>query len=284
MFAVSSVTARLAYRAGENAFTLSTLRIGFAAIALSAAARALRRPPRMPSWRAAYPVVLGATFFAAQSLFLFEALARMPVSPVVLAVYTYPSIALLLGVALGRDRLTTLKVAAVGASFAGVALVLGTGLPGVTASGVAFALASALSLALFVVLTGRQIHTSDPLAYMAIVLVGATGSLFAVGTATGSLNLRLGTAAWGWSALFGIILSAGAMAYVAAIKMIGPSRAAIADTFGPVAALLLAALTFGERPTSLQVVGGGMVVAAVALVVSDRGPKRPTGPALSERR
>jgi hypothetical protein len=53
MFALTSVTARLVYRTGENAFTLSTLRIGFAAVVLSAAALARRRPPRMPLWRAA---------------------------------------------------------------------------------------------------------------------------------------------------------------------------------------------------------------------------------------
>jgi drug/metabolite transporter (DMT)-like permease len=281
MFAVTSVTARLAYRTGEDAFTLSALRIGFAAMVLSAAAQARRRPLRMPMRRATYPAVLGATFFAGQSLFLFEALARMPVSTVVLAVYSYPSMALLIGVALRRDRLTVLKVAAAGASFAGVGLVLAAGLPGVTASGVAFALTSALSLALFVVLTGREIHAMDPLAYMAVVLIGATASMFAVGAATGSLNLRLTAAGWGWAALFGVLLSAGALAYVIAIKVVGPSRAAIADTFGPVAALVLAALSFGERPTLLQLVGGGMVLAAVALAVRDRGSERPTGPTLS---
>jgi drug/metabolite transporter (DMT)-like permease len=283
--ALTSVLARLAYRTGENAFTLSALRIGFAAVVLSAwaAARARHRPPGMLVRRAVYPAAIGATCFAGQSLFLFEALSRMPASMVVLAIYTYPSMALLIGVAFRRDHLTALKVAAVGTSFAGVSLVLATGLPGVTAAGVAFAVGCALFLALFVVLTGHHIHAMSSLDYMAIVLVGATASMFAVGTTTGSLGLRLSTPAWGWSALFGVILAAGAMAYGAAIRMIGPSRAAIADTFGPVAALILTAVAFSERPTALQLVGGAMVVAAVALIVSDRGAERAQGPLTAGR-
>src|SRR5439155_12351038 len=132
--------------------------------------------------------------------------------------------------------------------------------------GIACALGSALCLALFVVASGREVHAMDPLAYTAIVLFGATASLLAVGAATGSIRFGLTATAWAWSGLFGMILTAASVTYIGAILLIGPSRAAIADTFGPVAALILAAAAFGERPTPMQLVGGALVLSAVAIM------------------
>ena len=63
-----------------------------------------------------------------------------------------------------------------------------------------------------------------------------------------------------------MILTAASVTYIGAILLIGPSRAAIADTFGPVAALILAAAAFGERPTPMQLVGGALVLSAVAIM------------------
>ena len=68
---------------------------------------------------------MGAIGYAAQSGLYFGALERMDASLLALILYVYPASVLLGAVALGRERATPRRIAALVVALAGIALVLG---------------------------------------------------------------------------------------------------------------------------------------------------------------
>lgn len=95
--------------------------------------------------------------------------------------------------------------------------------------------------------------------------------------------LRLPVDAVEWALVLGLGLAATylpALAYWHGLRHVTAARGAVLATIEPVAAVAVAAVVFGERPTGLAVLGGAVVLAAaVAAAMSSRSvaPAAPTG-------
>ena len=111
-FGAMAIFGKLAYDAGIGVGDLLLLRFALAAailVAVAAARGALRGLPRRAVLAG---LAMGAIGYAAQSGLFFGALERMDASLLALILYVYPATVLLAAVALGRERATPRRVAA----------------------------------------------------------------------------------------------------------------------------------------------------------------------------
>ncbi|WP_148575574.1 DMT family transporter [Nocardioides caldifontis] len=280
LFGAMAIFGKLAYDADVTPQELVLVRFTIAAAllwllhAVSRDRRSLRPGTTIDgsavrNWR---PVVtalgLGAFGYALQASLFFSALDRVDAPMVSLVLYTYPALVTVAAVLLGRERLSGPRVAALVAASAGTLLVLvGAGAVGFEAAGVAFAFGAALTYTVYILVADTTVHQLHPIPLSALVMTGAAAALALRAALTGGVRLDFESAGWLWIAFIAVVSTVGAMlAFFAGLKLVGPSTASILSAFEPVTTTVLAAVTLGELLTPVQLVGGILVLASVALV------------------
>ena len=120
---------------------------------------------------------MGAIGYATQSGLYFDALERMDASLLALILYVYPALVLIGAVALGRERASVRRVAALLIALAGTALVLAGAASGsLDALGTAMGFGAALAYTVYI-LTGDRVGAAvPPLALAAFVCLRATST------------------------------------------------------------------------------------------------------------
>ncbi|WP_431246304.1 EamA family transporter [Leifsonia xyli] len=218
---------------------------------------------------------------AGTQVLYFAAVQRLPVAVALLIQYSAPVLIVVLGWLRGTP-VRLVVVAGAAASVLGVVLVVdpfgGGGNGAMDAVGVALALAAAVCLAGYYLISAVPTPGLPPLALVSAgLLVGAVATA-AVGL-TGLLPLsvsvepvRLGDATlpW-WGPMLFVAVVATALAYslsLAGSRRLGSRLASFAGLMEVVFATLLAWLLLGERPGPLQLVGGVCILAGVVLVRS----------------
>ncbi len=104
--------------------------------------------------------------------------------------------------------------------------------------------------------------TTATAAVYALLLLGTGGSLSPLAVPAGT-----------WLPLLGLGLVATAIAiqtFYAGVKRVGGARASLISTVEPVYTVILAVILFGEQLTTMQLVGGGLVILAVILAETGR--------------
>ena len=280
-FGLLAVFAKEAYKDDVSVLTLLALRFTTAAVAFWVifAARRTRGVTRPAPARSTIlaGIALGAIGYAAQSGGYFGALTRIDASLTALLLYVYPALVFLGALALRRDHVDRRRIVALLLSTGGAVLVLaGSGTGSLDALGVALGLGSAVSYAIYILVAHSVTRGIDPFHLSALIATGAAATLWAAGLVSGSLDLGFETAGWGWIACLALFSTVFAIsAFLIALPMVGPSTAAIVSTVEPLVSVAMAMLWFGERLGLVQIVGGGLVLAAVVLLavkVRDRVP------------
>ena len=89
---------------------------------------------------------------------------------------------------------------------------------------------------------------------------------------------------WGWMILYGgIVVACGQLAWFAGIKRVRPADIATASSFSPIAGVLFAGLILGEVPMPAQLIGGGIILAGIAIALwGELRAARPTRPPKTE--
>ncbi len=215
--------------------------------------------------------LVGVTLFYAS---LNLAIDAGGVSLAFVLLYTAPAfVAVLAAVFLG-ERLTRLKVALVGLSMVGVALVSTAGGQGVTPTpaAVTWGLTAGLSYASYYVFGKWALRRYRPVTIFAVVMpVGALGLLPFVGFEV--LLLPFGSV-WLDLLLMGVLSTYLAYyLYYSGLRSVEATRAVLVATVEPVLAAVLAAVLFGERLGPAGVLGGALVLIAATLA-SVRREKR----------
>jgi drug/metabolite transporter (DMT)-like permease len=267
--------ARFGAEAGVDgiAFTAWRALLGVAfLLVLIAARRGLRAAGRAivalsPRGRAslALAALMGLTLNAS----IFTAFGLIPIALALMLFYTYPAGVVVVDLALGRERLTLGRVAALGLSSAGVALVLiGGSAPGagpVDPLGIALGLAAAASQVVFVTVS-RHGYTAVPAdaattVILATSVVGASAIAVVAGQAD-ALAVPLSSLDPWTSLLLAGVAAAGlsSLLFLVAIRRIGGTRTGILMLLEPVVGAVLAGLLLGEALGPVQVVGGALVL------------------------
>jgi drug/metabolite transporter (DMT)-like permease len=267
-FGAMGIFGKLAYDAGVDVGDLLLVRFSMAAAVLLAVA-ALRGALRGLSRRAvAIPLAMGAIGYATQSGLYFSALERMDASLLALVLYTYPALVCVGAIALGRERASARRVAALLIASAGAALVLaGAATGSVDALGAAMGFSAALAYTVYILVGDRAVAGIPLLALAALVCTGAATTFAVAALVRGGPDLSFEAAGWGWIGAIALVSTVGAiLTFFAGLARVGPSAAAILSVLEPVVTVGLAAAAFGETLAAIQLGGGALVLAAVVVM------------------
>ena len=231
-------------------------------------------------WRVLGMALIGV---AGTQVLYFAAIERIPVSTAILIEYLAPVVLVLLVWARTRRAPRWMVLAGSGVAIAGLLLVVA---PGGGRSldpvGVTLAITAMLGCAGYYVIAARPAEGLPTVALAAVGLLLGGVALLAV-SATGLLpfvvsfrdvELFGGTAPW-WVPLAVVGVLATALAYAAGITaagLLGSRLSSFAGLLEVVAATLYAWLLLGESLGALQLVGGVLILAGIALVRADPTP------------
>jgi len=187
-----------------------------------------------------------------------------------------------LGRVLFGERLPALAVAGVVLGFAGVAMLVGPSGSGAGVPGIAAVLVAAFLWGLGSVLSRRLPLPSRPLVATGLEMLAGGGLMVAVSAALGEWGRfdpgAVSARSW-WA--FAYLVALGSMVgYTAYVWLLANVRTDLAGTYAyvnPLVAVLLGWALLGEAVGPEVLLGGGVVVASVALVVVSRSPGRPAG-------
>ncbi|MCU0313120.1 MAG: DMT family transporter [Solirubrobacteraceae bacterium] len=264
-FGTTGVLAKGAYGAGASVPVVLGGRFALAALLLWVLV-ALRRPAFPPAGVMAAAFALGAFGYAGEAFLYFSALERLDASLVTLLLATYPVLVVGAAIALGRERPDRRRAVALLAAVGGAALVLGGAQAGALSGlGLLLAASATVAYATYVLLADRVVRHADGLLLAALVISGAAAGMLALGGLSGGLGTA-GIATDGWLAIAGLAVACTVVpiaAFLLALPRIGPGTASILSTFEVVVGVGLAALLLGESLGPLQLLGTGLVLAAV---------------------
>jgi drug/metabolite transporter (DMT)-like permease len=235
--------------------------------------------------------VYGTVAIALCQFFFFNAVQRMSVGVSLLLEYLAPILVVGWLWLSSRKRPHRFTTAGSITAVAGLLLVLDLGAgqrldPG----GVLFGLGAAVCLAVFFVMSARINDDLPPLAMAAGGMVVGTAALAVLGV-TGLMPFRfelrdVTLAGWqtGWLVpVLGLVLVSAAFAYVTGIlaaQRLGSKVASFVALTEVMFAVLAAWLMLGELPGPMQLAGGALIVAGVALVRLDELRSEPAAPEL----
>ncbi len=219
--------------------------------------------------------VFGVIGLAGVHYTYFKTISLTNVATAILLEYLAPIIVLTVSVLFLKHRLTWTLPVGVALSVTGCALVvgaLGGGGLDVSAEGIAWGLASAAFFASYSLMGSWAAHRFHPATTLVYGLAFATVFwTIALGpTPILEILARPATLA---AVIFVAVISTVVpfMAFLYALRYIAPTNATITSTVEPVIAGIGAYLLFGEAFTALQLLGGALVLAAIAVVQIPEG-------------
>jgi drug/metabolite transporter (DMT)-like permease len=260
------------------AFTF--MRYGVAAITLLLLLRWREGAIRLPRGDVVRIAILGAVGFGCYQLVWPVALQTIPAGDSALLIATTPVITALLAVATGADVANPVKLIGALISFIGVAIVIGAGQGlnlGVSLVGDLLTLIAALCWAIYTVFGAGVLHRHSPLVASTWAIVFGTLFMAPVGIAQlATMDLSL----IGPSIVLAVLYAGTAAAGVSnvivfhGLKLLGPTRVTAFQFLVPGLAVVLAAIFLGEAIRPVQVLGGVVILAGVALLRRGAWPGR----------
>ena len=201
--------------------------------------------------------------FAGNVFFLFKAIEVMEVPLAILTYFTYPLLTGLAAAATGIERLGLAGALAALTAFAGLALMIGAHPGGVALAGIAFAVLSACTRVVILLLTRAKLQGSDARLISLWSLIAATTVFITAALAT--LNWQPPVTALGWFALIGssVAMAIAVLMIFVSTARIGPFRTALFMNLEPLLATVGSGIFLGEVITPLQALGGAMMIAAL---------------------
>lgn len=271
-FGAMGVFGKLAFEEGSTVGTLLSVRFLVAAAllwAVLACTGRLESVRRLTRRDLGLGLLLGAIGYGISAGAFFVALDRMDASILALVVYTYPTIVAVAGIVLGREVASRRTGLALGLTFGGLVLILAGAASGsLDGLGTILGVISGSAYGVYILCSTGIASRVDPMVLATLVCTGAAITLTAASGAAGELRPQdLSLAGAGWLAAIAVLSTVGAIAlFFAALRRIGPTAAAILQTFEPVATVTLAAAAFGESLGPAQLIGGAVVLFAVLIV------------------
>jgi drug/metabolite transporter (DMT)-like permease len=265
-YGLTPVFARLAYDHGSTALTVLLLRSVIAAVLLAFGLKAMGRRLSLPG-AGRYDGLGVGLGFAAMSVGYMASIQFLPVSLAVLIFFSYPLLVAGIAWMIGASRLSWPKRLALGAAFAGLALVLGVSAAGLDGRGVALALLASGGCAGLYLLSGRAIRRgADPLTLNLQAVAITSALLLPAAFLTDGLVMPGNVMAW--LGLIGVTLCflVGVCSFFTAVELVGPVRASMLSNLEPLVSLGAAALVLGETLSGTQLAGAALVLGAVAVM------------------
>jgi drug/metabolite transporter (DMT)-like permease len=262
------------------------LRYCLAAITLLILLRWREGAIRLPRGDVVPILLLGVIGFGCYQILWPVALQTIPAGDSALLIATTPVMTALLAMGLGADRPNAVKLIGAFISFAGVALVIaaGQGLDlGTSLVGDLLTLAAAACWAVYTVFGARILRRHSPLVTTTWAIVAGTLFIAPLGIAQLATTDVSG---FGPPVILAIIYAGTIAAGFAnvivfhGVKLLGPTRVTALQFLVPPLAVAMAAIFLAEPIRPIQVVGGAIILAGVALLRRGSWPGRRAARAL----
>ena len=268
-FGTLAIFGRFLYADGMDTFTMLFLRFGISA-SIMTFILILRKEPFPRGRVLALLIGMGALGYVGQSFSYLSAIKYASAGLVALLLYLYPMFVFILSVIFLREKVTWAKVAALVLALVGTALTVGPA--GGQFLGIFFAIFAAVVYSVYIIV-GADVMRHVSAVQSSLVIFASAGAVYGMLTAVNGAHLPASSSGW-WS-MAGIVLLATVIpvvTFLAGLKRIGPTNAAMLSTLEPVVTVLLAAWLFAERLEPVTLAGGALIlVAVVVLTRSEMG-------------
>jgi drug/metabolite transporter (DMT)-like permease len=274
-FSLRPVLIKLAYAYMSDPITLLALRMLFSLPFFAVAAIWQRREARAPiAWRDRLAILgLGFLGYYLASFLDFLGLQYISAGLGRLVLFLYPTVVVLLSIAMLGKKPQRREVLALAVSYAGLALVLSGALGGVNPNlllGAALAFASGVCYALYLVGGSQILVRVGSVRFSAYATMVAAACAILQFFALRPLSaLALPPVVWGIAAVIGIVCTVLPIFMTSeALRRIGPNQVALIGALGPVTAIVLGWVGLDEAMTPLQLGGVVLVLGGVLLVTA----------------
>jgi drug/metabolite transporter (DMT)-like permease len=256
------------------------LRYCVAAITLLILLRWREGAIRLPRGDVVRIMGLGVIGFGCYQILWPVALQTIPAGDSALLIATTPVMTALLAMALGADTPNAVKLIGAFVSFAGVALVIAAGqglVLGASLGGDFLTLVAAACWAVYTVFGATILRRHSPLVTTTWAILAGTLFIAPLGIAQLATSDLSG---FGPPVLLAILYSGTLAAGFAnvvifhGVKLLGPTRVNALQFLVPVLAVVMAAMFLSEPIRPIQVVGGAIILAGVALLRRGSWPGR----------
>ncbi|MCZ7440698.1 EamA family transporter [Micromonospora sp. WMMC241] len=272
--------------------TSAAMRFAAAAAVLALVLR-LRRGPgslRVPARRLGSAALVGVLLLAGGNGLVVVAESgppgdAMPSGVAALLVATVPLLVVVLRT-VGGDRPRPWTFAGVALGFVGLVLLVlpRDGVDGVPLAGALTVVAGAVSWSVGSYLSGRIRMPADPFVATVYEMVAGAVALAAIAAVRGELRDFDPAEVTGrsWVALAYLMVAGSLVAFTAYVWLLAHAPISLVSTYAyvnPAVAVALGALLVAEPVTAQVLLGGAVIVAGVAVVVSTERPRRTAPPA-----
>lgn len=277
-FSTEAILMKIGYGQGLDSLTALTLRFAVGALAVLPVVWAFfARGGRLTSHQTR-AIAFATAGNVATVFFLAQALRLVSASVGIICLFTFPTMVGLLAHPFLGERLTPKKAVSFTLSLVGVALVVWS--PGTTVApaGALMALGAATANAVSIIVIKKYLGEVPGTASSALAVVGTAAVFGVVGVVSGVSPSGIAPAAWLTIAGLGLFTTAFALTvFYGSLKLITASQASIIGAFEPFITAVLAVIVLGDRLTAWQVLGGGLIIAAVASASEEpaREPSKP---------
>jgi drug/metabolite transporter (DMT)-like permease len=262
-FGTMAVIADGAQREGLNVVTLLFLRFALAAVVLWGAM--LIRRESVPRGRPLLlGIAMGGVLYLAQSYSFFSALREIPAALASLLLYLYPVLVTIFSAMFFGERMTPGKTGALALALLGTVLTIGPVGSG-NLTGILFGVASAVGYAAYILVGTKVAQDVAPLPSTAIVMGSTAVSYAVIGGLQGFSPIT--PAGFGWAAALAAVSVIAVGGFLAGLEEVGPVEASILSALEPIVTAILAAAFLSQKLTTVQLAGGGLILAAVVLLV-----------------
>jgi drug/metabolite transporter (DMT)-like permease len=262
-FGTLAIFGRFLYADGMDTFTMLFLRFGIAASFMTLILIQRREP--FPRGRLLAQLIgMGALGYAGQSFSYLSAIKYASAGLVALLLYLYPIFVFVLSVIFLREKVTWPKALALTLALTGAALTANP--EGGQTLGMFYAVLAAVIYSVYIIV-GAGVMKQVSAIQSSLVIFASAAAVY------GTLTLVNGThfpvSSSGWWFMAGIVIVATIIpvtTFLAGLERIGPTNASLLSTLEPVVTVLLAAWLFAERLEPITLVGGALILVAVAML------------------
>lgn len=272
-FASAHIAARIAFDDGAGILTALVARSGTSLLLLVLITIGLRRNFKIAPTLIPWQILLGL-LIALQGIFIYSAIARIPIGIALLAVNTFPIQYALIAWALGAKPPTRNTIILMGCILFGLLLALD--IPQLLQTdaatikqwlvGIGCGFLAAFSFSSGIWITENKLGSISGSTRTLYVMLVVFLSGLAVGYSplfTDALSLPNTTFAWAMLALLSLLYASGFITLFVLTPRLHLAQNAPALNIEPVASLFLAWIILGQSLSPIQIVGGAIVVSCI---------------------
>jgi drug/metabolite transporter (DMT)-like permease len=268
---IMPTTARLAYDSGSDTMTVAFSRGVVATIILLLILLALRQKISLPReyWMSSLLAGIGGILFVYG---FYGALLSVNISLAVLIIYLYPITVAVYEHMTGVIKLSLRQWLLTASTFGGLVLVIGTRLEQMDFVGITLAFVAMFASVLITIANHRVTEAIGSLRSNLYLSLWSAIAFSIVLFLFGEFKEPQSTLGWGSLFVNGGGYCIAWVAFFAAARILGATRASMITLVDPPMAVLVAWLVFGEILTAFQ--WGGFVIVLMALILFEREARR----------